>query len=202
MSGLSVSGDFSAGSSDEYLPPKNKKKIDVSTSSQYESSEDEEFPSKNVGKKKVKRPECWKRNVRKNKRDSGKDYESVRGKKVQGKVFRCLTTCCSKKCAGKINKKEKYKLFSEFWDIGDKVKQDLFLLTCLEKVEKKRESVGPNKLKRDNQWKYYMTVQSVKIPVCRKLLLSILQISEKRLRTVQKFKQTGQLFLFDFSKVV
>lgn len=80
------------------------------------------------------------------------------------------------------------KIFCESWSICDKTQQDTFLLSCLESVPKLRENVGPDKTKRNNQWKYFFTVQGLKIRICRKLLLSLLKISEKRLRIVQKTK--------------
>lgn len=124
--------------------------------------------------------------MRKAKRILGEEYISARGKRVPNKVFQYINKCCSKECAVNNDRNAQNKIFTEFWNIGDKVQQDTFLLSCLEKLLKLRENVGPDKQKRDNQWKYYFTIESIKIPVCRKLLLSILKISEKRLRIVQK----------------
>lgn len=150
------------------------------------------FPPKNKGKKKLRNINLWKKNVRKAKRSLGEEYTSVRGKKIPKKVFQYISKCCSKECAGKIDVNDQKKKFTEFWNIGDKIQQDTFLLSCLEKALKLKENVGPNKQKRDNQWKYYFTIESIKMPVCKKLLLSLLKISEKRLRIVQKYKLSGE----------
>lgn len=122
----------------------------------------------------------------------GEEYISVRGNKVSKKVFQHITKCCSKNCYNNLDNSAQKKIFSEFWGIGDKTQQDTLLLSCLENVPKLRENVGPNKKKRDNQWKYFFTVQGLKIRTCRKLLLSLLKISEKRLRIVQKNKLSGE----------
>lgn len=169
MSETSNFSDFSADDDQsEYVPPKKK------------------------GKKKLRNENAWKKNVRKIKRNSGEEYTSVRGKKVPKKVFQHITKCCSKNCCNNLDNSAQKKIFSEFWGIGDKTQQDTLLLSCLENVPKLRENVGPNKKKRDNQWKYFFTVQGFKIRTCRKLLLSLLKISEKRLRIVQKNKLSGE----------
>ncbi|XP_043464094.1 uncharacterized protein LOC122507356 [Leptopilina heterotoma] len=146
----------------------------------------------NNGKKRVKNQKKWKRNVRKKNRATGEGYEATNGNFQPGKVFSPTSVCCSKKCAAKIEINDQNQLFDYFHNFEEKERQDIFLMSCLEKFVKLTESVGNDKIRRENQWKYFLTVQSLKIPVCRKLLLSILQISEKRLRTVQRFKLTGE----------
>ncbi|CAG9792951.1 unnamed protein product [Diatraea saccharalis] len=143
-----------------------------------DQSEYEPPPPPRKRKKKLKNENLWKKNVRKLKRSLGEEYTSARGKKVSKKVFKHVTTCCSKKCCIKLDQNAQRRLFCDFWNIGDKAHQDSLLLSCLEKVSKLRENVGPGKLKRDNQWKYFLTVDGLKINICRKLLLSLLKISE------------------------
>lgn len=62
--------------------------------------------------------------------------------------------------------------------------QDLFLSNCLTKREPKRQVNKQNK--RDHQWDYSIPIENIKIVVCQKLILSLLQISEKRIRIIQK----------------
>lgn len=155
-----------------------------------DDDQDEYIPTKNKGKKKIKNENTWKKNVRKLKRSLGEEYTSARGKTVPKKVFQYVTNCCSKKCCDNFDKNTQNKIFSEFWGIGVKEQQDTFLLSCLENVPKLRESIG--KKKRDNQWKYYFTVQGLKISICRNFLLSLMKISEKRVRIIQKFKLSGE----------
>ena len=90
-----------------------------------------------------------------------------------------------------MTRDEQNELFQSFWDIGDKILQDAVLLGYIKRKEKKTSYVNPQTKSRENYWHYSVKSRGVEKEVCRKFLLSVLQISEMRLRTVQNSLKVG-----------
>ena len=96
-----------------------------------------------------------------------------------------------KMCTHNLAIDDQLSIFTRFWDMGVKIEQDIFLTSCLERVSRKTMYIHPTK-NREHVWKYSVLDGSgKKLSVCRKLLLNLLQISEKRLRTVQNKLVSG-----------
>ncbi|XP_069697042.1 uncharacterized protein [Periplaneta americana] len=165
---------------------KEEVKLEVMT------EEDEVFSDR--GKKRKRDPNNWRRNLAKLKRNSGRGYVSpITGNEVKEKVFRKVNKCCRKRCFEIINYEEQKDCFTAFWDTGDKLHQDAMLLGYMKNKEKVCQKQKITK-ERNYVWGYSINVKNDNKRVCRQFLLSLFQISEMRLRTVQNsFKAGGVL---------
>lgn len=76
--------------------------------------------------------------------------------------------------------------------------QDTILLGWVRKKEKTFQKLEKTK-ERNYLWSYSIKVKDVETAVCRQFLLSILQISEMRLRTVQNSLKTGTYIEYLYS---
>lgn len=143
----------------------------------------------NKGKKKVRLENLWKRTGEKLKKDRGKEYKKYggTGETVGKKVFRPVTECCTKSCYSKVAVCEQGKLFTSFWDHGDKNLQDNIIATSLiAQVPKKIVPMEQRKYKRRvTSWKYKVNISGLEYECCRKFFLQIFQISPKRVRVIQ-----------------
>ncbi|XP_069697045.1 uncharacterized protein [Periplaneta americana] len=99
----------------------------------------------------------------------------------------------SDRCFEIINYEEQKDCFTAFWDTGDKLHQDAMLLGYMKNKEKVCQKQKITK-ERNYVWGYSINVKNDNKRVCRQFLLSLFQISEMRLRTVQNsFKAGGVL---------
>lgn len=152
--------------------------MDSSTSEN--SSEDEDV-------KKCGKPEKWARNKKKSRRAQEKGYVNARKTKTVPPIkFQLVTRCCPKKCCQHFPYHSQKTLFEKFRDT-DKENQDTYLMSCVESVEIKRAEHLPKSKNRDFSWLYSINDGSVKKRSCKKFLLSLYQITNKRMRTVLKF---------------
>lgn len=71
-------------------------------------------------KKRKRKEETWKRNVKKYNRNLGKSYVTVKGKITSEKVFTNDDCRCPKKCFNKITEESRKKCFDGFgkWEIS------------------------------------------------------------------------------------
>ncbi|CAH1107896.1 unnamed protein product [Psylliodes chrysocephalus] len=93
-------------------------------------------------KKRIKNMDCWKRNLKKQKINSGKEYVSRLGKlhKAKSVPKTCGETClvkCSEKVPAKICRKD---LFNTYYQLADKTLQREFLSRHNEKRPNKSEN--------------------------------------------------------------
>ncbi|KAK5646528.1 hypothetical protein RI129_004992 [Pyrocoelia pectoralis] len=88
-------------------------------------------PKKQKGKKRIRKPESWKKNERKCLRNSGKEYVSARGKtvkeRVMGPVCKCRLTCPIK-----IPEEIRKILFKDYWGLGLFQRQRDYLTSCID----------------------------------------------------------------------
>lgn len=96
-------------------------------------------------KKKIIRKEEWKQTVAKTQRQSGQDYVSKStGLTVKGKTFSNIANCCLQKCYRQFSDEDQERLFFEFYDLGNKTAQDIFLSGCMSLSNTVTDSM-PNK---------------------------------------------------------
>ena len=91
-------------------------------------------------RKRKRRPETWKRNVAKVKRAKGEEYISpTTGKVIEGAKQGPPCTC-QRKCFERFSEAELSRIFTCFWELGDKNVQDAYLhgLIRVKKVERRR----------------------------------------------------------------
>ncbi|CAH1111638.1 unnamed protein product [Psylliodes chrysocephalus] len=100
------------------------------------------------GKKRVKNPSFWKRNNIKRKKAKREEYINWAKQKVPKKTTG--PNCnCKMKCFTKISDPKKQSILKQFYDIGDKNRQDTYLggLITVLGVQRKRPTTGEGKEK-------------------------------------------------------
>lgn len=103
---------------------------------------------KKKGKKRVRIESKWKRNVMKSKKTRGEEYINTANKLIQ-KVTIGPNCHCRKKCFNKIDDIQKQNILEQFYNTGDKTKQDIYLggLISVANVQRKRPTTGEGKEK-------------------------------------------------------
>ena len=88
-------------------------------------------------RKRLRKPDLWKRNVAKAKRAKGEAYVSGQVVEAAKPGPPCL---CKRRCFSKFTEEERKKIFFGFWGFGDKSVQDAYLhgLIRVRKVARRR----------------------------------------------------------------
>ena len=136
------------------------------------------------GRKRVVNFDNWASNIRKQARNSGKEYVTTSGILKEEKIFQEVVFCCKRKlCYCKIEIQEQEKFFDEFWFLGNYGLQNYYLKHLL----KYRSAEKVNAVRRFRLliWKYFFPKSDVNEEVCLKFMLSLLQISQKRMTNIQ-----------------
>ena len=94
-------------------------------------------------RKRLARPETWKRVDAKAKRARGQAYKSAVSGEDVAAVQQGPPCTCQRKCFGKFTEEELGKIFTGFWELGDKNVQDAYLhgLIRVRKVARRRPRV-------------------------------------------------------------
>lgn len=152
------------------------------------------------GRKRTKNPSQWKQNKIKCKRNKGKAYTS-NSKSKKRILARCLkepcTEKCRLKCTTKINTNSRYKLFQDFWDLGDLVKQRAYIRSCMVDVQPRYKYSNSEK-PRNNNKAFHFVVDDTLIRVCKTFYKATLDISERMIFTVQNKMNKHDFSLNDF----
>lgn len=97
----------------------------------------------NKGKKRLRTPSTWKRNVIKSKKARGEEHVNWKNKIIPPRVTG--PDCqCKYKCFSKINDVQKQTILTQFCNIGEKHKQDIYLagLISAETIKRRRAKTG------------------------------------------------------------
>ena len=137
----------------------------------------------NTGRKKACAPSNWARNIAKVRRNSGKEYVSVKtGRLVEG---RQIGTPCGDGCFHKVTMPVIRKLFTDFWAIGNYDAQTAYIQKLVYKVPVKRHrpSKTPDNPGKHREFMYAYSViyKNETFAVCRKAFTAIFGITRKRL---------------------
>lgn len=100
------------------------------------------------GKKRVRMKSSWKRNVIKSKKAKGEEYKNWANKKILKRAIG--PNCeCRMKCFTKITDMDKQNIFKQFYDIGNKNRQDIYLggLMTVLNIQRKRPTTGEGRAK-------------------------------------------------------
>lgn len=107
-------------------------------------------------------------------------FEVVRRKKM--KENDCLVKKKYKNECATISETERLAIFNKYWyELKDYNRKRDYLLSCMEKAPIKRTYVLHTS-NRSSTYRYFVSVDNVEKEVCRKFVLSTLDISEKLLR--------------------
>ena len=150
------------------------------------------------GRKRVRRPDTWKRETTKRRKNSGLDYQSVTGRFYPAKVFDVSTECCrprgrnrcTRVCSYKqLPEEERRSTFNRFWNLGTYNAQNSFLFGLLEMRlgrATRRVVQADGQPRRRLKFKYFFRRPGGdKVPVCQAAFCLVLGIKPGRIRTVQ-----------------
>ena len=113
-------------------------------------------------RKRLRKPDLWKRNLAKTKRPKGEAYVS-QGTGQEVEAAKPGAPCsCKKQCFSKFTEEERKKIFSCFWGLGDKSVQDAYLhgLIRVRKVARRRpRTAQSSRSPRENSFVYVVRFQ-------------------------------------------
>lgn len=139
-----------------------------------------------VGRKRCsKKQSLNERSDNKKKRYSGEPYTSSSGEEKPGKPFIIVLNCCKDECFKKIPVENQEMLHNQFLCESSKVQQDVLLSGLMQCNSASTHHVDV-KIKRNNIWRYSVKINGSETVVCQKFLRGLYQISEKKLRIIQK----------------
>lgn len=162
-----------------------------------DDSDSEPIPVNNQdkGRRKISNPSLWKKNYQKSRRAEGKSYIRTTNEGpelVKGKKFVQVKKCCNKNCFQNVLVKHQNQMFQNFYHLGSKQAQDLYLSGCMMKKEIKLRKAQVDTNHVESLWEYNLKIPEIneRVLVCRKLVMNLFQITQRRLRTIQdKLKQ-------------
>ena len=153
---------------------------------QRDATEKESNKSKRK-RSKLPQPTTWKCNERKQKRQKGEAYVSMRGKDIKRRGVK-PKDCgkCKKKCNENFTEEERKTIFSAYWGIGDLEKQRLYInsLIVVEAKHSKRTQASESRRSKTNR--YYLIKNQQKLEVCQGFFVTTLDISEGFIRGIIK----------------
>lgn len=106
-------------------------------SNSYSSDSDCNTKSTNRGRKRLRNVEKWQQVKSERLRNKGEAYVSMSKsrKTVPARFIKdTCTEICKLKCGENVNPESRYKLFSDFWDLGNLSAQRAYIRTCIEDV--------------------------------------------------------------------
>ena len=140
------------------------------------------------GKKRIRNPETWIKNIRKKKRNSGQEYLNSKGNITQAR--KVGNDCkCRKKCFQMIDERTRQEIFDSFWAAADQEKQDAHLLALIEQIPVKRRR--PRSNARGENYRQYTYKYHVRLPtgklkdVCSKAFSAVFGINDSRVERVR-----------------
>ncbi|XP_043461763.1 uncharacterized protein LOC122498193 [Leptopilina heterotoma] len=145
------------------------------------------------GLKKRVRKDKWKENKRKISKNPGRGYVSKNENEIDCKIFKQITNCCNNKCCSKLNRQEQKDIFQKFWSLGSKADQDTFLISCVHRENIKTAKPSPKTKNRQHSWKYTVKSAGSDSFICKKFLITLLQITERRMKTIHQYNNKGLL---------
>lgn len=167
--------------------------ITINESSETDTEIEEEATEQKKSKKRLRRPETWKCNMRRKKAITGKKHETQKGNTVSAKTIK--TPCsCRKGCGTKVDNEQRRIIFEKYWNEGktwDMKRQ--FILTCVRKkaVERRRIRNKDSRKQRNHTLEYKLLVDQKEIDVCKNFFLGTLGISETVVRNTIKKSSYG-----------
>lgn len=141
-------------------------------------------------RKRVRRPEKWKKTKRAKQRNSGEAYTSTSGKQVRAREMNNTPCGCSRRCYENVPADGRKKLFQGFWSTGNFDVQNAYLCGCI-----KIEAVGRHYTshgrpsRRSYTRAYYVNNGAVSVRVCKVAFLRIHGVSNGRLGRALKAQQ-------------
>lgn len=155
-----------------------------------EENADDRGGGRKVTRKRIRNPEKWACNIRKQKFDRGLEYISTRKKLRPARKIISKKDCtekCIYKCAKKISEEDRNQIFTDYYKLDAKEKR-MFILNTTERSNPERRRKGKNceNSKKVNSYRYFFIINNNKIQVCKIFYCGTLSISQKPIYTVHK----------------
>lgn len=147
--------------------------------------------SRPLTRKRFRHTNEWQDNKNKKLKNSGKEYQSVRSKKVcQAKQVGAPCTC-AKKCFEKFSQDDREEVFNQFWNIGNHEIQWQHILKYVKTEDVKRIKLD-RKNNRTQTIKYHFPGKEGELErVCKVFFINTLSISETFVYTALEKAQAG-----------
>lgn len=100
------------------------------------------LPQPKRTRKRLFRPDTWKRNIRKKHHQAGLEYINEKGKTVSKKVLLSKKDCLKRKynCSKNITENERLSLFNGYYGLKSKNEKQLFIVNNTERLIKNRDT--------------------------------------------------------------
>lgn len=134
-------------------------------------------------RKRKRNSKLWKQNLRKEKRQSGKEYLNVKGNLVAAKGVKrlgCKTEKCCFDCEQKITFNERENINRKFWGLSDELKNH-FYSKHIRRYRAIRKRTKKEVSRKTYSYDYFFYVSGVKIKICQEFFLNTLNISKTRI---------------------
>ncbi|XP_046677404.1 uncharacterized protein LOC124365466 [Homalodisca vitripennis] len=147
-----------------------------------------------VGRKRVKRESEWKRNTKRVSRCKGLEYEDYKGRIVPAKTTGPPCNCKRFKCFDGLTELDQINILQRLLDLPSKNDQDLYIQNLIEihDVKKRRPRKGEDARNVDKMYTYFLLVGNQRTQVCYKAFLSLLSISDKRVKRLRALAKEGK----------
>ena len=109
-------------------------------------------PTASRGRKRKREPKTWKRNVAKQRCNSGDSYINKHGVERPGRGMKKPCGTCRNKCSSIYTHENRQNIFHSFWQLGDINKQRQFIANYTEKKPKKTKTSESNRRKSSITW--------------------------------------------------
>ncbi|XP_021946516.2 uncharacterized protein LOC110844895 [Folsomia candida] len=146
----------------------------------------------NQNRKRQFRPETWKDNVAKRRRNRGEPYVSRNNIPRAGKNAPTMVKVCSARCPHNgcvlLTLPEKLQLFQEYYNMGTYELQRTYLLGLM-------DNLGHNG--NGNIFEYHIKIGGIRRTVCKRTWQDTFQISEAVVKSMQEKCERGHNSVFD-----
>ncbi|CAH0403799.1 unnamed protein product [Chilo suppressalis] len=145
------------------------------------------------GRKLSRNVNKWQQNTSKRMRNKGESYVSMSKSRKTIPARYIKDTCtekCKFKCVVNINVECRYKIFSDFWNLGNIITQRAYIRTCMSDVTPKYKYTNTENPRRPNK-AFYFTINDERIRVCKTFFKNTLSVSERMVYTVQSKMNEG-----------
>lgn len=140
----------------------------------------------------------WKKELRKNNRQSGNVYVSTSGKVIEAKsVIESIAdhTTCRFMCATHISHHDQHDIHIQHWRLSDDMKRQFYIRTTeLHRKVRCRNIDKKDTRKKKMSYLYYLDRNGKRIRVCKDFYLNTLSVDARRIRSAHasKDKLTGE----------
>lgn len=133
----------------------------------------------------------WKRNVRKQFRNSGSQYTNVKGTLVPAKQCDGSDCKCNKECHKLITIQQRENIFKDFYELANHDLQTAYLCGRVKLIRKLSSTVVGSESRTFTRIYQLINEAGIDIPVCKEFFKKNLRVTDGRLTRALRQKQQG-----------